>query len=62
MLFIFFLFFFLHRLFNLVLTFLFNADDDEVTNNNDDDEINTEDDADEITADDDDEILRARRR
>ena len=65
--FIFFLFFFFflsfsHRLFNLALSSMFNADDDEIIND-DDDEINSEDDAsdndDEIAADDDNEILRA---
>ena len=57
-----FLFFFSHRLFNLALAFLFDADDDEVINN--DDEINREDDVnnddDEIVfeiAENDDEVL-----
>ena len=54
-----FLFFFSHRLFNLALSSIFDADNDETINDDDDDEITAE--IAEI-ADDDDEILRARRR
>ena len=63
--FLFFVFFLSHRLFNLALAFLFNTDDNKITDDDDDDETASEDDAsdddddDEITTDDDDEILRA---
>ena len=52
-LFSFFLPFFLHRLFNLTFSLMFNTDDDEAINDDDDDENFTESD---------DEILRDRRR